>query len=233
MIDTINFGFRASLLVDGTTPREVGILKDVSVEFSSTSKELRGSKTFPVAVATSAQKIVGKAASGTFDGALLASILGATVTTGSKKITSEPHAAALSVTVTNALTFKADLGVTDAAGKAMTKVATAPTAGQYAVSEATGVYTFAAGETGTLTINYQHTLTTGSTATITLNKAQAAPTTFKLHLFNDYNGNKGLTLFAAVIPKVSLAMKGEEFTESGLDIECYADASGDVAEMVF
>jgi hypothetical protein len=232
MQSTYNFGAGRVFLHDGSTPREVAVLRDVSVEFSSTQKELRGSKTFPLAMATAAQKVSGKASSGTFDGSLISAILGATVTTGQKIEVTETVAASATVTVGHAATFVTDLGVYDSTGERMKEVASNPTVGQYAVNEGTGVYTFAAGQTGNVSITYRYTVTTGNTGTL-INKTQAAPATFKVFLSNDFNGTKGLTLFAVVIPKLALSMKGEEWNETGIDFEAFADASGNVAEISF
>ena len=62
----INFGSGRLFLHDGTNAVEVGVLKDVSVDFASTQKELRGNRTYAIAIATSGQKISGKASSGVF-----------------------------------------------------------------------------------------------------------------------------------------------------------------------
>lgn len=227
----INFGAGRVFILDSGTPKEVGVLKDVSIEYSASQKELRGTNTFPLAIALSGQKLSGKASSGVFNGALIAAIVNGSTATGSKVVATESIAAAASITVDNAATFSKDLGVEDASGVPMTRKPSAPAVGEYSVNESTGVYTFNAAQTGTLKISYHHTRTAGKTVSIT-SQVQGAPTTFQLVLDENYGGKRfGMKLLAAVINKVSFGCKAEEFSDSGIEFECTADATGNVAEM--
>lgn len=230
----INFGSGRLFLHDGTNAVEVGVLKDVSVDFSSTQKELRGNRTYAIAIATSGQKISGKATSGVFSGKLIASIIGGTAAAGSKRVQSDSKTAAASVTVTppsSGVWYK-DLGVEDANGVPMKYNAVTPSIGEYKV--AAGVYTFNAGQTGTLAITYSYTLaSTGNTLAIN-NGIQAAPTTYEIHLDENYGGqNFGLRLFACVVPKVSFGAKAEDFTETAVEFEAVSTATNTVGELYF
>jgi hypothetical protein len=70
------------------------------------------------------------------------------------------------ITTVQAATFTEDLGVTKA-GVPMTKVASAPTAGQYSVNIATGVYTFAAADQNqAVVIRYRYRIAAGYTVTL-------------------------------------------------------------------
>lgn len=230
----INFGSGRLFLHDGTNAVEVGVLKDVSVDFASTQKELRGNRTYALAIATSGQKISGKASSGIFSGKLITSILGGTATAGSRRVQTDLKTAAASVTVTppSSGTWAKDLGVEDANGNPMKYNGGTPALGEYKV--AAGVYTFNASQTGTLAITYAYTLaSTGSTLAIA-NGIQAAPTTYEIHLDESYGGqNFGLRLFACVVPKVGFGCKAEDFTDTQIEFEAISTATNTVGELYF
>ena len=114
------------------------------------------------------------------------------------------------------------------AGKYLSRVASAPTTGQYSV--AAGVYTFAAADTThVVQISYNYTAASTGTTVAFANQLMGQNTTFKLELFNTYNGVKtGWILPAATFSKLSLAFKNTDYTETDLDFECFADASGNI-----
>lgn len=229
----ISFGSGRLFLHDGTNSIEVGVLKDVTVDFASTQKELRGNRQYAMAIATSGQKISGKAASGVFSGALIASIIGGTPATGSKRVGEVQVAAAASVTPTvpESGTWNKDLGVVDANGVPMKYNSGTPAVGEYKV--AAGVYTFNAAQTGTLTFNFAYTVAGGKTLAIA-NNVQAAPTTYEVHLDESYGGERfGLKLFAVVVPKVSFGCKAEDFTETSIEFEAVSTATNTVGELYF
>ncbi len=220
-------------------PQRVGTLKDVSLEISSSTKELKGDKTFPVDVARSGGKVSGKAKTGQISGGLIAAALGTTATTGSvigvpDEIATIP-ATPFKVTVSQSPTqLQDDLGVIDlTAGTTMTRVTTAPATGQYSVNPATGEYTFAAADTGhQVAISYSYKSTTvGKTISLT-NQPMGSGTTFQLALFNTFRGkNSGVKLFAVTLPKLGLNWKNEDYTEKDLDFEAFADAAGRVVDI--
>ena len=112
----------------------------------------------------------------------------------------------------------------------MTRVASAPATGQYSV--AAGVYTFAAADTGhNVAIRYSYTsASTGQTIAYT-NQAMGSGVTFTLSAFNSYGGqNSGWRLWAATIPKLSLAFKNGDYVEKDIDFEGFADSSGRVID---
>jgi hypothetical protein len=235
MNGTINFGSGRLFLLDGTNAREVGVLKDVSVDFSSSQKELRGSRQYALAIATSGQTITGKAASGVFSGALISSILGLTTAAGSKRTISESKthtAGSATVTPPNSGTFYKDLGVEDASGIPMTYNSGTPAVGEY--KNVAGVYTFNASQVSPVTISYAYTLAAlGYTATIN-NNVQAAPTSYQLLLSEDYGSKTfGINLFNVVIPKVSMGVKAEDFTETSIEFSAISNATNSVGEIFF
>lgn len=88
-------------------------------------------------------------------------------TTDSTTVPSSPGP--YTITVTQAATFINDLGVVKDGTTPMTKVTGTPTTGQYSVDETTGVYTFAAADTGdSVVISYQYSLADGVGYTVTL-----------------------------------------------------------------
>src|SRR5581483_7910147 len=116
--------------------------------------------------------------------------LGGTITTGSgiQDQAKEVHAAAASITPTppGSGTFSKDLGViAQATSVPLTRVASAPTVGKYAVTEPGGVYTFNASQTGNLLISYEYTVTSLVTIPIS-NPLQGFSPSFEIHLQENY-----------------------------------------------
>jgi hypothetical protein len=214
---------------DGLT-HEVGQLTGIDVEFSLEKAEYKGGYDVVLASVIKTKKVSGKAAAGKFDGAILAKCLGATTTTGKTAHYSEAKTIAASVTVDHAAAYVDTLVVRDAAGAPMTKVASNPDVGEYAV--AAGVYTFNVSEpAGTATIDYRATVASGKTHLVSAGLQKIAPT-FKLILSQpDVEGTpQGLTVFAAVIDKLTKGGKAEAFSENSIDFTGQADAQGRLVE---
>jgi hypothetical protein len=233
-----NFGVGKLTLITPATPPQaidVGVIKDVSLDISFTTKELRGAYQFPVDVARAGGKISGKAKYGQINSGIVSAILNTTKTTGTKigvaGETASIPASPYQVTVANSTNWQDDLGVFDnSTGLYMTRVASAPTTGQYSV--AAGVYTFAAADTGhTVAISYSYTsASTGQTNSL-VNAMMGSSTVYQATLFNSYRGKTiWLKLYAITIPKLSFAFKSEDYTEQDLDFECFADSSGRVMD---
>jgi len=223
----------------GGLPQRVGTLKDISLEISSSTKELKGDKMFAVDVARSGGKCSGKAKSGQISGGLIAAALGTTAATGSvigvqDEVGTIPSSTAYTVTVANPTNFQEDLGVVDlSTGAPMTRVASAPAAGQYSVATATGIYTFAVDDKGKqVAISYSYKSTTvGKTISLT-NQAMGSGSTFSLVLFNTFRGKSmGVKCYAVTLPKLGLAFKNEDYAEKDIDFECFADAAGRVVDL--
>ena len=232
-----NFGTGGLYLVDASSPAQatqVGVLKDVSLDISFDTKELRGSYTFPVDVARAGGKIEGSASFAQISGRLINAILGGTQTTAGSTIGSNNEAGTIpatpyAITVANT-TGWSDLGVYNVTtSRFMTRVASSPATGQY--SAAAGVYTFAAADTtNSVQISYSYTNSTSGQSTITLtNQLMGSGTTYQISLWNTYKGkNVGVKLYAATLGKYSFSMPNEDFTEETLDFMGFADASGNV-----
>lgn len=221
------------------TPVLLGVTQDVSVDISSDTKMLHGQNQFAVAVGRGKGKISGKIKFGQFNGLAINSLyFGQTMTSGLLASVNDVVGAAIpstpftiTPTVPNTGTWATDLGVINNQGNPMTKVASAPTTGQYSV--AAGVYTFAAADTGqTVFINYQYTATSTVARRSTVNNvAMGAAPTFRCDFFNSFN-NAGLslTLFSCISNKLALSTKLDDFTIPELNFDAFADSVGRVMQ---
>jgi len=224
--------------VANPTPVQFGTLQDVSVDISFENKTLHGQNQFAVAVGRGKGKITGKAKFAQMNGLLLNSLFfGQTMTagiisdvydtTGSAIPASSPYT--ITPTAPSSGTWSADLGVRDATGLPMVRVASAPAAGQYSV--AAGVYTFASADQGkTVFINYQYTAssTTAQKSTVQ-NVIMGYAPSFKVDLYTPFQGKSLiLTLNNAISTKLTIATKLDDFAMPEFDFEGFADGSGQV-----
>lgn len=217
------------------TPQRFGILQDVNVEISQALKELRSANKFPDDVAPSDMKVSGKASIGKLEVDLFNNLFFAdTVATGGVATEQDepatiPTATAFTVTVVNSTTFTTDLGVLYAAtSKNLTRVATSPTIGQYTVSA--GVYTFASADEGVaVIISYKYSVTTGKTLSVH-NQLQGYGPVFEIFLFQPYQGQNGIHLYAARSSKLSMPMKRDGYQIAEFDFEAYANPAGQVMD---
>lgn len=220
--------------ISNPTPVLFGTMQDVSVDMSFDLKELYGQTQFPVALGRGKGKIEGKAHIASINGAMLNSIFyGQTMNSGGLADVHDTTGAAIpgtpyqiTPTVPNSGTWSADLGVRHADGTALTRVASAPTTGQYSV--AAGVYTFAAADTGvTVYIDYQYTYTSttaknSNVASLVMGYAPA----FRADLQIPYAGKQlVLTLYWCIGSKISFATKLDDFTIPEFDFSAAANPS--------
>lgn len=218
----------------GATPQahRVGTLQGVTLSFKADKKDLFGSNRYPVATAQGRQTIEGKADFATFDGRLLAAVLGGTVTTGRSIFYDEALTiAGASVQTTNVTGFE-DFGVDDASGNPMTRVAGgAEVLGSYSC-DTDGTYTFHASQSGTVRVYYRYTTSAGFNAA-GANAALAAQTHF-VGIFQDEWDNAGTTerfgceLYAIAIPSLDLTFKNDDFAVENLTFSAGANSSGNV-----
>ncbi len=233
------FGVRGDIA--NATPVKFGALQEVSVEFTSTSKELYGQYQFPLAVARGTSKITGKAKFGQIQGrAFFDLFFGQTAGAGQTTLSiseaqSVPASSPFTVQVNNHASFATDLGVVYAAtALPLILVASSPAQGQYAVNPGTGTYTFNAADAGAaILVSYQYAIA-GSGEQITLaNPLLGVQPSFQAVLETSYQSPGGLkkadlTLFSCVSSKLTLDSKQEDFTVPELDFEAFANAAGNV-----
>lgn len=217
------------------SPIQFGVLQDAQVDFSFDTKMLYGQNQFPVAVGRGKGKMSGKAKFAQINGAIFNSLyFGQTMTSGIQAqyydttgavIPGTPYQ--ITPTVPSSGAWVADLGVKNANGLPMTRVASSPTTGQYSVSA--GVYTFAAADTGlTVFISYQYTATSTSAKKITVqNLPMGYAPSFRVDLSVPYEGKQLSLIFPkAIASKLAISTKQDDFAIPDFDFECFADAAG-------
>lgn len=220
------------------TPTRFGRLQDVSVDFSYDNKLLYGSNQYALEQARGKAKIDLKATIGVVDPALFNNVyFGLTTTTG-ETLNSVDEAATPSAgtfTVANGATYSQDLGLYNTVtGLWMTRVASAPAAGQYAVNATTGVYTTNTAQNGQLLrASYTYSSSTGTALAFT-NQLMGQQVYFSVQLVNKFKGSDGIVRslylnFPRVIcPKLGMPLKLDDFTLPQLDMSAGDDGSGNV-----
>jgi hypothetical protein len=215
-------------------PIQFGALQDASVDISFDSKLLYGQGNFAIDAARGKGKIGIKAKFAQVNGALLNSLFFGQTTTASligdyNDTTGTAIAATVTPPVPNAGTWNTDLGVRDSNGVPMTRVASAPTTGQYSV--AAGVYTFAAADVAkTAYIAFQYTAAAAGAKKGNIQSMVMGPAPkCRLDLSLPY-GSKMLTLAfpTCVSPKLTLATKQDDFIIPEMDFDAIADQFGNV-----
>ena len=220
------------------TPVQLGVLQEMSLDISFDTKTLYGQQQFPVAVGRGKGKMAGKSKFAQLGAAAINSLVfGQTLTAGQTSdfydvagsvIPASPYT--VTVVPPASGTWAYDLGVRNANGVPMTRVATAPATGQYSV--AGGVYTFAAADTlKQVFISYQYTVSSANAPTaqksIVGNVLMGLSPTFKGDIYIPYNGKSLiLTIPQCVCSKFTFSTKQDDFMVPEFDFEGFADAAG-------
>lgn len=233
------FGLRTDLA--NATPVRFGALQDVQLDISYTLKELYGQSSFPLALARGQGKIQGKAKFAQLSGLVFNDLFFGQAQAAGQLATSVleaqgvPAATPFTVTVANAASFAADLGVTYAAtGIPLAKAAGAPAAaGQYAVDAATGVYTFHSGDAGaSLLVTYTYNIVASGQRITIANTVMGTTPSFQVNLAQPWNGKTvNLQLNACTSSKLSLPTKLDDFLIPELDFAAQADANGNIGSI--
>jgi hypothetical protein len=225
--------------ITNPTPRLFGVLQNVSVDISGDIKELHGQNQFAEAVARGKTKISCKAKFGRINGLLINDLFfGQTATSGiladvydttGQAIPTTPFT--ITVTPPSSGTWARDLGVRDANGNPMTRVAAGPVTGQYSVTA--GAYLFAAADVGlTVFISYQYTATsTTAKKSTVMNLPMGAAPAWRCDLSNGFQGGQtALSLYKCISTKLGLATKLDDFLIPEMDFSAFADATGKVLD---
>lgn len=236
----INFGVGQLVINPGgatPTPIQLAILQDVGLDLAFAEKLLYGAYQLPVDVARGEAKFAIKAKEAQVSSLMLGSFLAgstssANYTAGAiNEAGTIPASPAYTVTVANSGTFVADSGIVDlTAGIVMTRVSSVSAAGQYSVSA--GVYTFySADASHSVWISYSYTVS-GSGKTLHYNnQLMGQGVSYSAYLFNVYRTKvMGFKLYAVTWPKLSAALKNNDFTVTDNDLNVYADSMGNVLE---
>jgi hypothetical protein len=228
------------------TPVQFGLSQEISVDLSFDAKLLYGQNQFPVAVGRGKGKVSGKVKNAQVNGAMWNSIffgqtlssgitgvvqdsIGIAIPTTPYTITAGATADTSHILIPSSGTWSADLGVRDSNGIEMTRVLSAPSAGQYTV--AAGVYLFAAADTGkTVFINYEYTASsTAAKKSTVVNMPMGYAPTFRADILMPYNGKSLVfTFYSCLASKLSVATKLDDFVVPEIDFDCFANAAGQV-----
>lgn len=224
-------------LITTPTPIRIAGLQEMSLDFSGDLKEFFGQNRFAIAVAQGKVKAGGKFKGALINGPAMNTLFfGAGLTSGTMKslvadttgtlIPATPFT--ITPTVPNTGAWVEDLGVVDANGLTMTKVASAPATGQYSV--AAGVYTFAAADTGKKAfISFSYTFTDAGSKRIQFqNLPMGFSPSIKLHYLSAFQGKQSLVVLESVISSklMMFGTKNDDFSVPEIDFTAQADASG-------
>jgi len=225
----------------GGTPQQFGTLQDISVDFSTTNKELTGQYQYPVAVGRGPAKVSGKAKAASFSANFFNQIyFGVTPVAGvSNMAVSESHpipTTPFQVTIAppGSGVFLDDGGVVNSAtGVVLQRVASGPITGQYSVNASTGVYTFASVDTGQVVlISYTYTTATGGYSALLANQLMGTAPIFKLVLNNTFNGNQlTLELYQCISDKLALDFKNTDWSIPEFDFSCFTNAANNLGKL--
>jgi hypothetical protein len=226
--------------IANATPVNFGLVQEVTIEETATIKELTGQFQRPVAIARGTIKTHGKAKVARISGMAFANLFYGVTPSAGQLATSfgeagtVPATTPFTVTVANAATFVDDEGVLYAAtGLPLTKVASAPAAGQYSV--AVGVYTFSSADAGkAVLISYTYTVAVAGQKFTVANQLLGTTPTFQAVFYTTFQGQAILLkLNNCTSNKLSFHTKLEDFVLPEFDFSCFADAAGNVMTWSF
>jgi len=221
------------------TPINFGLVQEVQLDLSYTTKELYGQNQFAIAVARGTAKMTGEAKMAQISGLAFNNLFfGMTMSsdyTASSfgEACAVPSSSPYTVTAAHAASFIADYGLVYAAtGLPLTLVASSPGVGQYSVSA--GIYTVNAGDAGkAVLVNYIYTATGGQKIPL-VNQPLGTTPTFSAQLYTSFQGKTvTASLYNCVSSKLSYATKLEDFTVPELDFAVFANAAGNVLDWSF
>ena len=226
--------------IANATPVNFGLVQEVQIDLQFTAKELYGQYQFPVAIARGQGKATGKAKMAQISGLAFNNLFfGGTLASGQLATSfgeagTVPGSPAYTITVANSANWQEDYGVVYAAtGLPLSKVASAPSGGQYSV--AAGVYTFnAADASKPVLISYTYTIAgTGQLLTFA-NPLMGTTPTFQAQLYTSFQGKPcNVKLFNCVSTKLAFATKLEDFVIPELDFDIFANTAGNVLQWSF
>lgn len=215
-------------------PYRLGILQDVSTDFSFESKPLYGSYALPVDQGRGKAKLSFSAKTADIKFAALSALhFGITPAAGYKAAAIDvpgtvPASSVYTVTPTvpGSGTWLADQGVADTSGNQFARVASAPTAGQYSVSA--GVYTFAAADASkALLFTFEYSATGSGIVVPLTNQLMGYSPSFQVLLFNDTKGSKlAVKLTNCQSDKLSIPFKNEDFAIADFSWTALDDGTG-------
>lgn len=219
------------------TPIQLLTSQEISMDESFENKKLYGQNQFPVDVGRGKGNLTVKAKFAQVNALAISSVyFGQTLTTGLESVVNDVVGATIPTTpftitptIPGSGTWAGDLGVRDAAGLPMTKVASGPATGQYSVSA--GVYTFAAADTGKkVFISFRYTATVVGASKMTVqNLPMGSAPIVDITCFWKKNGKDFFTRYPnAIATKLGWQSKQDDYMVPEIEFEAFADAAGNV-----
>lgn len=227
-----------NLAVD-PTPFKFGVLQEASVEFKADLKKLFGQEQFAVAKARGKIDVSCKAKIASYDPNMINQLYfgqaqASGVTTMAVDEAGTIPTTPFQITVANAAHFVTDYGVVNkATGGQLIKVASGPTTGQYSVDSATGVYTFAAADTGNaVKISYSYTDSTSGTTITLSNQLMGYAPEFRAFLFSNFRAKRlGIELYSCTLGQLTVPTKQEDFWMADLTFDASTDATDTLGQI--
>jgi hypothetical protein len=226
--------------IPNATPVNFGLVQEVTIEETATIKELHGQYQRAIVEARGTIKTTGKAKVARISGLAFANLfygvtpLPGQLATSFAEAGTVPSSSPYTVTVANAAGFADDNGVVYlATGLPLTKVASAPAAGQYSV--AGGVYTFNSADAGKAVLtSYTYGLSGSGHKFTVSNQLLGTTPTFQAQFYTTFQGQAvSLKLHNCTSSKLSFKTKLEDFVMPEFDFSCFADAAGNVMTWSF
>lgn len=227
--------------VTPSTPVNVGLVNEVSYDLKGTTKQLFGQNQYPVLVARGTIKASGKIKAAVASGrALNDAFIGGTWTAGTQYAMQTTAATPIPTTpfqitptVPSSGTWDVDLGVLNSAtGVPMTKVTSAPAAGQYSV--AAGVYTFSSADQVSgvsVIISFAYHYATGAAGQfqIVTNQPIGTTPTFQLDFQTIlYGVTWYVRFYNCIMSSYALNHKLEDFAMPEFDFEFFSNAANQI-----
>jgi hypothetical protein len=221
------------------TPLRVAGLQEFSLDFSGDLKEYHGQNRYALAIAMGKVKTTGKMKGAIIDGRSLNTLFfGGTITTGTiKSIYADVAGITVAATVATVpatdtgiagAAWVDDLGVVNASGIALVKVASAPVTGQYSVTG--GTYTFAAADVGTTVYrSYTYSAAVATARRIALdNVTMGVAPRMKLFYQGTFDNRRCLLeLNSITSTKLGLfSSKNDDFSVPEIDFSASVDDAG-------
>ncbi len=229
---------------DTTTPLAVnlGYAQEFSLDVSASTKQLYGQNQYPLVAARGTAKVTAKIKAAMLSGlAWNQTFFGQSFVAGRDTYYfNEAHTpSGTTQVVTNATGGIVDLGVTYAAsGLPLQRVATVTAAGQYSVVQSTGTYTINAADEVALLFNYSNFSSGATGQQLQVNNVAIGQNpTFQLDYWTNLNQPASkpfaVRLFSCVAGKLQIASKLEDFIMPEIDLDVFANASGQVMNFDF
>jgi hypothetical protein len=234
--------------ISNPSPVQFGIVQGVDLGDEADIKELYGNLQYPVDIGRGKAKMMIKCQQAIINAQLFNAVyFGQTLGTGYNAISTDytgslvaTGAGATSVGITptaplgGTSVFVADLGVTDVNGVPLTRVASAPTGGQYSVTgigSALATYTFGnaqAGSTVFINYNYSNATTPSTQKSLTVyNLPMGNVPVFSAQFFIGIRQGQSMWVKypMCVATKLGMSFKNDDFVIPDFEMSAFADSA--------